>query len=451
MLPAQLEQWLDRAVAQLRCRAAVQPVKAELKAHLEDQYEAFLAEEDSPEQAARKTVESMGDAVLVGGRLDEVHRPRSAWGPFLWVAMLFMLGTALRVFGELRLGPDGSGEVVSLLVRGCVPVDVLAVVYFGTDLVARMRHTWLIYGGALALVLGTALCTPTINGARIYARPLCGFLVLGYAAILYRQRGKRLAGLLLSGMAIVPLLLAALYLPALSQAICILLTGLVLCLYCGWRDWFGWGRGRSMGLTAAVAVGLPAIGCLSNPHLVERMLERSNPFSDPAGGGWLDLLRLTIWQGKSPLQPLTSEWADRVPENLFQGLTEESLFRLLGSDDPLTWSAHALGRPAALVLLGALIVCLVLLWRSVLRVRSAAGRMLALAAVAFLTAQLLLEPLNLSVPFLSGGVWSGSVQAVLAGVILSAFRLDPAKGGQEPAAARGWLHRDGKGWQIRLS
>ena len=38
MLPAQLEQWLDRAVAQLRCRAAVQPVKAELKAHLEDQY-----------------------------------------------------------------------------------------------------------------------------------------------------------------------------------------------------------------------------------------------------------------------------------------------------------------------------------------------------------------------------------------------------------------------------
>ena len=49
-----------------------------------------------------------------------------------------------------------------------------------------------------------------------------------------------------------------------------------------------------MGLTAAVAVGLPAIGCLSNPHLVERMLERSNPFSDPAGGGWLDLLRLTI-------------------------------------------------------------------------------------------------------------------------------------------------------------
>lgn len=68
-----------------------------------------------------------------------------------------------------------------------------------------------------------------------------------------------------------------------------------------------------------------------------------------------------------------------------------------------------------------------------------------------MTAQLLLEPLNLSVPFLSGGVWSGSVQAVLAGVILSAFRLDPAKGGQEPAAARGWLHRDGKGWQIRLS
>ena len=79
---------------------------------------------------------------------------------------------------------------------------------------------------------------------------------------------------------------------------------------------------------------------------------------------------------------------------------------------------------------GALIVCLVLLWRSVLRVRSAAGRMLALAAVAFFdrTASAgTLEPVgSLSERRRVGG----SVQAVLAGVILSAFRLDPAKGGQ---------------------
>ena len=284
MLPAQLEQWLDRAVAQLRCRAAVQPVKAELKAIWRISTRHFLAEEDSPEQAARKTVEgSMGDAVLVGGRLDEVHRPRSAWGRFSgWQCCLCWERRC--VFWRASPGAGQVGEVVSLLVRGCVRVAVLAVVYFGTDLVARMRHTWLIYGGALALV--AALCTPHNQwspdlrtaavrlsgvGLRSDFVPAAG-QETGRSA--FERYGHCAAA---AGSALFACTVAG-HLHSVDR------TGALPVLRMARLVWMG--ARQKHGPDSCCGGGLSAIGCLSNPHLVERMLERSNPFSDPRAAGW---------------------------------------------------------------------------------------------------------------------------------------------------------------------
>lgn len=414
--------WLEQVTAQLRCRAAEKPVRAELEAHMQDQCDAFLAEGDSREQAVRKTLSSMGDPVEVGARLDSVHRPRSAWGPFLLAASLFVLGALVRCWGLADLGRQSDMAVMFL--RSLVPVCVLALVYFTTDAAARLRHTPFWYIGALALVVGTVLITSPVNGTYVYARPLCAFLAFGHAAVLYRMRNRGLAGLVISGLSLAPLVLAALWIPAFAQAASLTLAGLALCLYCAWSDWFGWGRGKSLGLTAAVAVGAPVLFCLANQDLVRRGLERMNPLSDPEGSGFLSLQRWTVWQGRQP------------------DLDAESVYRLLSADDTLTFGAYVLGRPAALVMLALLVLCLVLLWRTALRTRSAAGRLLGLAGAAVLTGQLLASagPFSSVVPFLSDGVWSGCVQAVLAGVLLSAFRLDPVKGGRDPVPAEKRLH-----------
>ena len=52
MLPEILQQWLEQALAQLRCRRAEAPVRAELEAHLVEQYQALLAQGLPPAEAA---------------------------------------------------------------------------------------------------------------------------------------------------------------------------------------------------------------------------------------------------------------------------------------------------------------------------------------------------------------------------------------------------------------
>lgn len=71
------KEWLQTVTAQLRCRRAVPGVERELENHLSEQYNAFVAQGCAPEEAERRTVESMGDPVLAGGALDRVHRPVS--------------------------------------------------------------------------------------------------------------------------------------------------------------------------------------------------------------------------------------------------------------------------------------------------------------------------------------------------------------------------------------
>ena len=90
------KEWLQTVTAQLRCRRAVPGVERELENHLSEQYNAFVAQGCAPEEAERRTVESMGDPVLAGGALDRVHRPRPAWGPFFMVAALLLGGALVR-------------------------------------------------------------------------------------------------------------------------------------------------------------------------------------------------------------------------------------------------------------------------------------------------------------------------------------------------------------------
>ena len=86
----------------------------------------------------------MGDPVLAGGALDRVHRPRPAWGPFFMVAALLLAGALLRFFWSVPVSAQGvylwrEGAYQSLgrrlggnccacggiFLYGCVPVGTL--------------------------------------------------------------------------------------------------------------------------------------------------------------------------------------------------------------------------------------------------------------------------------------------------------------------------------------
>ena len=76
-MPETIQAYIEAVEEQIRWRRARGVVSLELRRHLEDQRDAFAAEDR--EDAERLAVEEMGDPVSVGTELDRLHRPRPQW------------------------------------------------------------------------------------------------------------------------------------------------------------------------------------------------------------------------------------------------------------------------------------------------------------------------------------------------------------------------------------
>ena len=73
------DDYLNRVASQIRVKRARIPLMDELREHMECQREAYLAEGMDETEAQNRAIADMGDALLVGGELDRVHRPRIHW------------------------------------------------------------------------------------------------------------------------------------------------------------------------------------------------------------------------------------------------------------------------------------------------------------------------------------------------------------------------------------
>ena len=318
------KEWLQTVTAQLRCRRAVPGVERELENHLSEQYNAFVAQGCAPEEAERRTVESMGDPVLAGGALDRVHRPRPAWGPFFMVAALLLAGALLRFFWSVPVSAQGvylwrEGAYQSLA-AALAGIAVLAAVYFCMDVSLLARWTKALYIGLAAVSAYGFLAGYTLmNGRRLWtvwgvsydATHFSMIFIPIYAAVVYRQRGRGWAGLLVSGFAIVPGLWLCIMVPHLAAACVLGLAGLAVCLVCCAGDWYGLGGKKSfavvLGVTAGSLVVTFLLVLLLMPGLagsLQRHLEvLLAPDANAAGAGyWMNALR-RMWDGMRWLGP----------------------------------------------------------------------------------------------------------------------------------------------------
>ena len=107
------EGWLDLATAGIRFKPDREAVRAELKAHIEDQAEAIRRRHPdlSEEEAERQAADQMGDPEEVGRALARLHRP---WLGYLW--RVSQVAVALAVALTLCLG--GPGLVEQIRLRG---------------------------------------------------------------------------------------------------------------------------------------------------------------------------------------------------------------------------------------------------------------------------------------------------------------------------------------------
>lgn len=457
-----IQQWIETAAAQLRCRKAVPGVKSELESHLYEQYNAFLAQGCTAAEAQRKTVESMGDPVLAGGALDRIHRPRPAWGPFCAAAALLMMGGILRWWQSIPLAADGTPlwqeSAWQTLFVTEISVLVLALVHFFMDISLLARRAWQFYVGVLACSgFGLLLGNVIINGRRFWALPFFGlygafdFALLFapvYAAVVYRQRGRGWRGFFVCCAALLPGLALCLAVPQSAAALLLAVTGLVTGVVCCRSDWFCIGKRRSLYALSGTVLGLLAVPlavllrCFGAelPGMLARMLSAFR-LGDPAGAGYWQNGLQRMWDGMrwfSPGDPalLLSEQTGlfRVEEFVGQGasaLCADCLPALLG------WR---LGAFWAFAVLAAIAAGMLWLWVTASRIRSAIGRMCAAAVCTALSCGGMLYlcgsfgwySATSILPFFGSSVDS-ITQAAVIGLLLSAFRLDTVL--HEPSAA----------------
>ena len=221
-----IERYLETAGAQVRWKRVRPALKRELRTHLEEQTEAYLAEGMAEDAAEAEAVRQMGDAEAVGLALDAVHRPKKQTAILLFAGLAIVLGMYLRA--ELI----GSSYAFTLA-AGLLACGALIGGYY-LDYRCLSRYAWYIYGAVLVLgavcVYQTTFMGPgapcmlgiTVGDTSEYAALL---YPAAYALVVYALQGKK-GGFWLSLAAVAPFALPFLWdryvgiLPQLLFAVC---------------------------------------------------------------------------------------------------------------------------------------------------------------------------------------------------------------------------------------
>ena len=417
-----LSEYLEAVGAQIRWKRARRPLLRELSDHIADQAAAFEAEGQSPGEALAAAVAEMGEPEAVGRELDRLHRPRSCWQLALTVAVLLGVGLALQLLAYQIIGDEPSVYYFRRQAVGlALAAGVLVCLWF-SDYTLLFRRRWVPAAVMAALCLGFVpiLWMRTSWYISLYRFLLYPSLLLPipYAALLVRLRGKGPLAVLLCGIAALALPFTALLAPHLTawlvgtgSMLVVLLTAVRL----------GWFRGRrrwnalaALGPALTAALGM---GCwlARSDYTQMRMAAFWNPALDPFGYGW--------WYAHLRAGEVTYTSPDLLLAEVSQALGRW-----------VFWAAAA-----GIVLLAALLL------RRIFRLRSRTGKLTALAALCPLLFQAVIYWLYnlgwwpsgaLSLPFLSYGVTFLLVDAALAGVLLSVFRMDALVRDAVAASAR---------------
>lgn len=383
----QIERYLETAGAQVRWRRVRPALERELRTHLEEQTEAYLAEGMTEDAAEAEAVRQMGDAETVGLALDAVHRPKKQTAILLFAGLAIVLGMYLRTewIGSSLAFALASGVLAcgALFVLGAICV---------------YQTTFM--GPGAPRMLGITVGDTSEYAALLYPA--------AYALAVYALRGKK-GGFWLSLAALAPFALPFLWdryvgiLPQLLFAVCaaaVLLSAIRAGL-------FQVKKNCARALVWALLV-LAVVGIFYQD--AQRYQNFSDWYFSPAGlREWREILR-EYWKNSSTASALLTRGT----------LAEANRLGTLSGAPAWLWLA-ALYTPQ--------IVLLVILLVRTAKLKNPLGRMLCVPTGVLLTMQLAfgllyqagIFPLFMPLPFISGNLYT-VMDAALLGLALSTLR-----------------------------
>lgn len=420
------EEYLAALTAQIRCEKARRVVAEELKQHIEDQKDAFLAEGMGEQEAEEAAVREMGDPVEAGVALDRVHRPKMAWGMIILIGVLSLAGFAMRYLLQQNFS-EGSflpGSVIRnlayVLIGFCVMLGVCMIDYSRIGYRAKELSVLLFAG----LFVGLQCFGLQINGARswiylmgisVNVRMLVLLFVPLYGAVLYHFRGEGYRAVGKGILWMLPGLITAVRLPNLKTSLLLFFIFLLLLSVAVYKEWFRIDRKRTLGVLWGSVLVLYAAGI----------------FWIMRFGAEYQKIRLKVYMGILETDSYTAQRWEQIEQIQAGELVTNS------GDYVLAYVMNYYGILAGILIAGMLAVLFIRLLHHSLRQKNQLGFLMGAGCSVVLLAQLVFYVLdNLGIipgagiycPFLSYGGTGCIVTYILLGLLLSIYRYQNVLG-----------------------
>lgn len=258
---AEYREFMAALREQIHDKRAKRAVEREIGGHIEEQCAAYEAQGMSRSQAVAEAVRQMGSPEETGMALNQIHRPKTPVQLLILAAFLTLMGSVVQILMYQQTeGSYGQGHPAKLILFPLIGFGIMCLMMY-------MDYNWLgryAYSGfVLYLVIYVIFHSGTIFGGnywfyRSYQYVLSLLFPVIYAGVLYRNRGRKLRGLICcAGLLLFAVILECLFSNSFSG---ILESGMISWVLLGialWKDLFCLGRKRGMNIFALVSgVGL---------------------------------------------------------------------------------------------------------------------------------------------------------------------------------------------------
>lgn len=434
-------EYLRLCTGQMRCKAMRPVVEKELRAHIEDQRDAYLDSGMEAEEAMDLAVEQMGDPVETGSALDRIHRPKMDWKTAGIILFLAVVGFLVQCAYNRDWGETAAlSNYIKSTAAGIVCMFAVCFVDY-TVLGKYPRLIWCLLTATCVLV---NLTGPEVNGM-VHCEWLVMLLAPSFAGIVFSYREQRGRGIL---KVLVWLLGSGAVLLALGPDPVItkvwLCGGFVMLGYAVAKGWYHTGEVREKAgdssqkhgshvryLVTALIWAMPAAGVLAAIPLclaadgfkAQRIRAMLYPYAYEQGAGYVYVQVRKAWQGLK----LVGEAGTQLDETWWKWQWEN--FALLNISERYGLLVGFL-----------LLVCLFLLAGVLLyRIRKLSNRLGAIVGVGcvfvFLISVVFHALMNTgyfpntycSLPFISMNGKQNACLYILMGILLSVFRNSNTK------------------------
>ena len=439
-LEKRVEGYLDEVCAQVRCRRVHAQLREELRGHLEERIEGYIAAGMDAQQAVRQAIVQMGDGSQVGREFNRTHRPQVDWRMLVLVALFAAAGAAMmavfgREYGETVFRNSGY-----FVVRFALYLTIGLVLMLGLmclDYSRLRKHPMWLYGAAVLLFVLAEVFGVYANGRpyldlrffQVSPLPLASPLfIVAFAGLAANYRGggvRCLCKLVAAGIGSILLMLAY---PSLAGALLLLICYATILTVTVAKGDFACRRG----ITLAVLYGGGALLILVFVGFVTGwkgayVFQRFGAFlnfgaADPRGAGYIYAIShqwLTASELFGPAQGMAQSLSQSLPD-------AHRNFAFVSAVATFGWAAGA----GILLLAAAFVGRIVQVGR---RANSAFGSYLCLGVATMLAAEFLLctlaslgmlPMLDVGMPFLSYGGTEYVAHLAMVGLVLSVWRYN---------------------------